>query len=164
MIQQILGIPSDYVIIGLVAIAVVLLVLWIVNIAQISKLKKTYNKFMSGKNAKSLEDTLIHRLEQVDELVRDNEDNARNIDTIFSRLKDCFQKFGMVKYDAFNEMGGKLSFAVALLDEKNNGFILNVVHSREGCYSYVKDIIDANAVVALAEEEEQALHRALYKE
>mgnify|MGYP002864638122 CR=1 FL=1 len=164
MIQQYTGIPSDYVIIGLLAAFVVLLVLWIVNLAQVGKLKKNYKKFMSGKNAKSLEDTLIHRLEQIDDLIKDNEDNARNIDTIFSRLKDCFQKFGMVKYDAFNEMGGKLSFAIALLDEKNSGYILNVVHSREGCYSYVKDIIDGNAVVALAEEEEQALHRALGKE
>ena len=76
-------------------------------------------------------------------------------------MEGCFQKFGMVKYDAFDEMGGKLSFVIALLNEKNSGYILNVVHSRTGCYSYVKEIIDGNSIVALAEEEEEALRKAL---
>ena len=64
---------------------------------------------------------------------------------------------GLVKYDAFNEMGGKLSFSLALLNETNNGFVMNAVHSREGCYTYVKEIIDGNAIIMLSEEEKEAL-------
>ena len=116
---------------------------------------------MKGKNAKSLEDTLIYRLQQVDDLMAANETNERKINSISANQLECFQKFGMIKYDAFDEMGGKLSFAIALLNDKNNGFILNVVHSREGCYSYFKEIIDGNSIIALAEEEEQALKKAL---
>ena len=112
-------------------------------------------------NAKSLEETLIYRLEQVDELIENNAANERNIDTIFKRLKFDFQKYGLVKYDAFQEMGGKLSFTLALLNEKNDGFVLNAVHSRDGCYTYVKEIIDGHSIIALAEEEEQALEQAL---
>ncbi|MBQ5474632.1 MAG: DUF4446 family protein [Lachnospiraceae bacterium] len=161
MIEQYLGIDSDYIIIGLAALVLVLIILMITHVVQMSKLKKTYNLFMSGKNAKSLEDTLVYRLQQVDELIEANGNNERNIKTIFKRLEDCFQKFGMVKYDAFDEMGGKLSFVIALLNEKNSGYIINVVHSRTGCYSYVKEIIDGNSIVALAEEEEEALGKAL---
>lgn len=161
MIEQYLGIDSDYIIIGLAALELVLIILMITHVVQMSKLKKTYNLFMSGKNAKSLEDTLVYRLQQVDELIEANGNNERNIKTIFKRLEDCFQKFGMVKYDAFDEMGGKLSFVIALLNEKNSGYIINVVHSRTGCYSYVKEIIDGNSIVALAEEEEEALGKAL---
>ena len=58
-------------------------------------------------------------------------------------------------------MGGKLSFSLAMLNEKNDGYIINAVHSREGCYTYVKEIIDGNSIIALAEEEEQALQKAL---
>ena len=54
-----------------------------------------------------------------------------------------------------------MSFALALLDEKNNGFILNVVHTREGSYTYIKEIIDGNSVLALGDEEERALNGAL---
>ena len=44
-------------------------------------------------------------------------------------------KTAIVKYDAFKEMGGKLSFALAMLDQENNGFVMNAIHSREGCYT-----------------------------
>lgn len=161
MIEQYLGIDSDYIVIGMAAVIVILMILVIVNIVQMSKLKKRYAIFMKGKNAKSLEDTLIYRLEQVDELIENNAANERNIDTIFKRMKFNFQKYGLVKYDAFQEMGGKLSFSLAMLNEKNDGYIINAVHSREGCYTYVKEIIDGNSIIALAEEEEQALTQAL---
>ncbi len=161
MIEEYLGIPSDYVIIGLAALVLVLIILMIVNVAQMSKLKKKYEAFMRGKNAKSLEDTLIYRLEQVDELIEANANNERYIQSLFRKFKFAFQKVGIVKYDAFDEMGGKLSFAIALLDERDSGFVLNVVHSREGCYSYVKEIIDGNSIMNLAPEEEQALDHAL---
>ena len=55
-------------------------------------------------------------------------------------MESTFQKVGIIKYDAFNQMGGKLSFSLALLNENDDGFILNSVHSSDGCYSYTKII------------------------
>ena len=75
-------------------------------------------------------------------------------------MKGTFQKVGLVKYDAFNEMGGKLSFSLALLNETNDGFVLNAVHSREGCYTYVKEIVGGNSIIVLADEEQEALDMA----
>ena len=161
MFEQYLGISTDYIIIGLAALIVILIILMFINVVQMSKLKKRYAIFMKGKNAKSLEETLIYRLEQVDELIENNAANERNIDTIFKKMKFDFQKYGLVKYDAFQEMGGKLSFSLAMLNEKNDGFVLNAVHSRDGCYTYVKEIIDGHSIISLAEEEEQALEQAL---
>ena len=76
-------------------------------------------------------------------------------------MESTFQKIGIIKYDAFNQMGGKLSFCLALLDENNNGFILNSVHSAEGCYSYTKEIINGESSISLGEEEKQALLKAM---
>lgn len=160
MISEILGFDSDYIIIGLVVFSLVILVLLCVNISQISKLKKRYKIFMSGKNAKSLEDTLIKRLDQVDDLIAANSANEKNINKLFSNMKFTFQKVGLVKYDAFHEMGGKLSFSLALLNETNDGFVLNAVHSREGCYTYIKEIVGGNSIIVLAEEEQEALDMA----
>ena len=67
----------------------------------------------------------------------------------------------MVKYDAFHEMGGKLSFSLALLDQKNDGFIINAMHSREGCYTYIKEILSGNSIIVLADEEKEALDIAM---
>lgn len=160
MISKFLGFDSDYIILGLAAFCIILFIIIIVNIIQINKLKKRYSNFMQGKNAKSLEDTLIIRLKQVDDLMTANDINEKEIKKISEDMKHTFQKVGLVKYDAFNEMGGKLSFSLALLNASNDGFVLNAVHSREGCYTYVKEIIDGNSIITLAEEEQEALKMA----
>ena len=157
MISEILGIHSDYVIIGLAVITVILLVLYIINVVQMSELKKRYKIFMSGKNARNLEKTLIERLDQIDTLLEANAANENNIQKLFANMKFTFQKVGLVKYDAFNEMGGKLSFSLALLNEKEDGFVMNAVHSREGCYTYIKEIIAGNSIIVLSPEEKEAL-------
>ena len=139
----------------------ILFILTIVNIVQMKKLKKNYRIFMSGKDAKTLEDTLIQRLDQVDSLLESNEENDSNIKVLSKNMQRTYQKMGLIKYDAFHEMGGKLSFSLAMLDMRNNGFIINAMHTREGCYTYIKEIIDGNSVIVLSEEEQEALKRAM---
>ncbi len=164
MISQYLGFDSDYIILGLAGFCIILFILVIVNMVQTSKMKKKYKKFMSGKNAKSLEETLVKRLDQIDSLVEANAANEKNIKKVVNNMKYTFQKVGLVKYDAFNEMGGKLSFSLALLNASNDGFVLNAVHSREGCYTYIKEIIDGNSIIVLAQEEQEALNMAMEAE
>lgn len=160
MIYELLGFDSDFIILGLVVFVVLLLVLNIVSLVQIKKMKKRYKVFMSGKSGKSLEDTLVRRLDQVDNLIAANAANEENIKRLFGKMKFAFQKVGLVKYDAFNEMGGKLSFSLALLNETDDGFVLNAVHSREGCYTYIKEIVGGNSIIVLSDEEQEALDMA----
>ena len=161
MISEYLGFYSDYIILGLAAFCVILFILTVVNMAKTSKLRKKYEAFMMGKDAKSLEETLVTRLSQVDKLISANEANEKNIRKMFDNMKFTFQKVGLIKYDAFNEMGGKLSFSLAMLNERNDGYIINAMHSREGCYTYIKEIIDGNSIIALSEEEKEALEMAM---
>lgn len=164
MISQYLGFDSDYIIIGLVALVLILFIMILVNIIQMKKLKKNYKIFMSGNSAKNLEETLIKRLDQIDALITANDKNERNIQLIFKNMKLTYQKMGLIKYDAFHEMGGKMSFSLAMLDERDNGFIINAMHTREGCYTYIKEIVDGNSIIVLSEEEQEALNRAMKKE
>ena len=100
MFEEYLGISTDYVVIGMAAVILLLIILMIINVVQMSKLKKRYAIFMSGKNAKSLEDTLVYRLEQVDELIENNAANERNIDALFKRMKLRIQNDGLNQKDA----------------------------------------------------------------
>lgn len=161
MISQYLGFDSDYIIIGLLAAVIILLILTLVNIVQMRKLKKNYRIFMSGKTAKNLEDTLFKRLDEVDSLIASNNKNEELIKVLSQNMKYTYQKMGLIKYDAFHEMGGKLSFSLAMLDVRNNGFIINAMHTREGCYTYIKEIVDGNSIIVLSEEEQEALKRAM---
>lgn len=145
----------------LAVIVLILIILNIVNMCTIFKLKKKYKKFMQGKNAKSLENEIIGLFEDNKFIKSSVEKNKKDIRTLYHKFESAFQKIGIVKYDAFNQMGGKLSFCLALLDENNNGFILNSVHSTEGCYSYTKEITNGSCKISLGEEEEKALNMAM---
>ena len=71
-----------------------------------------------------------------------------------------YQKMGIVKYDAFREMSGELSYAVVLLDQEQNGFVINSVYANEGNYSYIKEIVKGESQIQLSEEEQKALNKA----
>ena len=94
-------------------------------------------------------------------LIENDQTNADDIKELYRKHRKVFQKMGLVKYDAFNEMGGKLSFCLTLLDEDDNGIIMNTVHSSSGCYSYTKDIKKGRCDIELSAEETQALKQAL---
>lgn len=141
----------------ILALAVLLIVLF----TQFRSMKKKTMKFMKGKDGRSLEKDIISLFEDNRFIKNENETIKEDIRQIQKRMRHCFQKVGLVKYDAFNQMGGKLSFCLCLLDERNSGFLLNSVHSSDGCYSYTKEIERGECKLSLGDEEKKALDMAL---
>ena len=155
------NIDIGIVLLVMTALIIILLIICIVNICSISKIKKKNKKFMQGKNAKSLEQEIMGLFEDNKFIKTSIEKNKKDIRVLYKNFESAFQKIGIVKYDAFNHMGGQLSFCLALLDENNNGFILNSVHSTDGCYSYTKQIENGICKISLGNEEEKALNIAM---
>lgn len=153
---------SDYILLGLAAVVLLLLVYIIVLTIKHSKLNKKYKKFMTGASGENLENQIIARFADIDNLKDDTKKINEELAKVKENLLIAYQKVGVVKYDAFREMGGKLSFVLALLDKNNNGVLLNSVHSsREGCYTYLKEIIKGESFLELSEDERKALDQAL---
>lgn len=150
-----------YIFIAMLIFIVILFVIVIVQMNKINKLNKKYEKFMQGKDAQSLEKDIIKLYEDNQFLKMISEDNRKDIRTLFHNMEFAFQKCGIVKYDAFKQMGGKLSFSLALLNERNDGFIINSVHSSDGCYSYTKEIKEGKCDISLGDEEKEALALAI---
>ncbi|MBD5536527.1 MAG: DUF4446 family protein [Lachnospiraceae bacterium] len=158
------GIDIGYLFIGMAACILLLLILLIISFRKTSQLEKRLDKFMLGKDAKSLEKDIIALYED-NKFIKINMDkNKKDISTLYKNMESAFQKVGIVKYDAFQQMGGQLSFSLALLDENNNGFVLNSVHSTEGCYTYTKEIKNGECAISLGDEEKKALSMAIGKE
>lgn len=155
------SVDIGYILVGIAAVLLILLIILIVLITKYNKLKKRYDKFMKGKNASSLEDDMHGVFEDMKLLKNNVDKNKKDIRVLYKNMEKTFQKLGIVKYDAFNQMGGQLSFSLALLDENNDGFIINSVHSSEGCYSYTKQIKGGTSGISLGEEEQQALDIAM---
>ena len=138
-----LGFDPVYLLIASAILTLILMVVTILCLINMRKLYRRYDIFMRGKD-------------------RYNKDSIR---TANKNSRAAFQKIGIVKYNAFKGMGGNLSFALAMLDYTNTGFVLNSVHSREGCYLYLKDVERGETEVLLGAEEKEALEQALgYKE
>lgn len=154
-------IDTLYVVLGICAIIIALVVLLIMSLTKIKKLNRRLDKFMKGKDAKSLEELVTTRFAEIDNLKATGKKNSRQIAEINEELMKVYEKTGIVKYDAFNEMGGKLSFALAMLDKSNNGYVINAMHSREGCYTYIKEIVKGESFITLGEEEKKALDQAV---
>lgn len=150
-----------YLFLTLLIFIVVLFVIIILQMKKLNWLQKRLSKFMTGKDAKSLEKDIVGLYEDNKFLKINVDKNKKDIRTLYKNMEHAFQKIGLIKYDAFQQMGGKLSFSLALLDENNNGFILNSVHSTEGCYTYTKEIKNGECAISLGEEEQQALDMAI---
>ena len=117
--------------------------------------------FMRGMDGASLERAFAARFNQMDLLEEYSRNHMEEIRKIKEVQNITLNKVAIVKYDAFKEMGGKLSFALAMLDKENNGFVMNAIHSSDGCYTYVKEIVKGESYVVLGEEEKEALRQAV---
>lgn len=161
---ELLGIDPAIIFGILFLLIIILLILLIVAMVKIKNANRRLDSFMRGRHAESLEDTMIDLITEIERLKASDAQKRRDIKRINDNLLVTYQKQGIVKYDAFNEMGGKLSFAIALLDKSNNGFIINSMHSREGCYTYIKEIVKGESYILLGEEERKALQKAMDEE
>ena len=156
-----IGIDPGIILIFVLGVLLVVLVYMIKISMKMSRFIKKYKMFMRGMDGASLERAFAARFNQMDLL----EENSRNHMEEIRKIKEVqnitLNKVAIVKYDAFKEMGGKLSFALAMLDKENNGFVMNAIHSSDGCYTYVKEIVKGESYVVLGEEEKEALRQAV---
>ena len=156
-----MGIDSGIIIIVLLVIVVILIGFMISNGMRLTRLERKYKMFMKGSDAQSLEKTFVRKFAQIDHLFEAKEDHEKAIRTLAKHFKLLYSKYGVEKYDAFDDVGGKLSFALALLDRENTGLILNAVHSRDNCFLYLKEIVKGESYVMLSQEEVEALRKAV---
>ncbi len=158
------GVDPFYLFVVMFIIQIVMIVLYVMLNTKYRRLQKSNVTFMSGKNGKNHEKRIFgkfYELDEIAELVRANEKEVKEIS---EKMKTHYQKVGIVKYDAFHEMGGELSFALTMLDENNNGWIFNAMHSREGCYTYIKEVVNGESYIELSSEEKECLEKAVYQE
>ena len=156
-----IGIDPGMVIIVLLIVVLVLIATTVSSNMRLTRLERKYKMFMKGSDAQSLEKTFVRKFAQIDRLYEAKEDHEHAIKALEQHFKIIFSKYGVEKYDAFDDVGGKLSFALALLDKDNTGLILNAVHSRDNCFVYLKEIVKGESYVMLSQEEVEALRKAV---
>lgn len=143
------------------AVSLISIIIAIIAIGRYRSLYRQYDAFMRGRDAESLEGLILEEKERIEKLEGADAANKEVMRSMNRNIRASFQKFGLVHYDAFEGMGGKISFAMALLDYTNSGFIVNCMHGSNGCFLYIKDVDAGTTAVQLGAEEKGALERAL---
>ena len=126
----------------------------------VQKIDERYKAFMKGEDGKTLERSFMRKFNQIEKM----NDITTTLTEDIKKLEDVKNrsliKYGIVKYDAFDDVGGKLSFSLALLDQTDTGFVLNAIHSKENCFLYIKEVMNGESYIILSDEEVQALRIA----
>ncbi|MDD4371624.1 MAG: DUF4446 family protein [Anaerostipes sp.] len=157
----IFNIDVIYLLIGLGLLFLVSLLLNIISLSKIGGLRRRYEDFLSGKDGKSLEEEIYQRFDRLDELEEENTKLGRKIDLNCGKLSTTYSKMEILKYNAFDNMGGETSFVLGLLNEHNNGILLNSMNNGSESYFYAKEIQNGKPKTALSEEEKKTLDQCI---
>ena len=135
------------------------ILLLIIKLHSINKKYKTFlAKLGKGENIEEDLENYMYRVERVE---KQNAEMRNLIETIDNNMDNCIQKIGIIRYNAFKDTGSDLSFALAMLDEKNNGVVLNGIYSREMSNIYAKPVENGKSKYTISEEEQEAIQKAM---
>ncbi len=147
---------------ALLGVIALLLVLVIYLLCSLSSLKSLYQEMMRGEESgQSMEKMLLSHIEETRHVSEENDKLRQENARIDALLQTAVTRVGVVRFSAFKDMGSDLSYAVALLDAKNNGVVLSSIFAREDSRSYVKPIENGHSSYTLTAEEQQAVKDAI---
>jgi hypothetical protein len=139
-------------------IAVIGLLAFCISLSmRLNRLTRRYRLFMKGNDGKSVEKAMATRFKDMDKVQERQASNSEQLTQLRRSIDRTLSKYGIVKYDAFEDVGGKMSFALAMLDDNNTGFVLNTIHSRDNCFVYLKEVVKGESYIMLSDEEIEAL-------
>ncbi|MBR1758971.1 MAG: DUF4446 family protein [Lachnospiraceae bacterium] len=147
----------------LLVLSLILLVAVIVLGVRLGEMIRKYKRFMAKEAGASFERRMLDRITRVGELEEQYDKMQNDMRTIERAVRSSYQKCSIVKYNAFREATGNISFVLCLLDHNNSGILLNSMYANDGCYSYIKELKFGNCEIPLSEEETQALKEAIAK-
>lgn len=153
---------TDTFLIILAIVNIILLLGFMVLVIKLSNVQKKYKIFLKKLgNGKDIYDDLDNYMYRVERVEKQNVEIINGIKILEEDLMKCIQKVGIVRYNAFRDTGSDLSFALALLDENNNGVVLNGIYSREMSNIYAKPVEKGVATYNVSDEEKQAIEKAI---
>lgn len=155
-------IRTDTFLLILFSLIIILFVLYISNIIKLSKLRKSYSIFMNKLgNGNNIDEMLKQYIKEVEKVSNENNEIISYCKKLDNNVAKCTQKIGMVRYNAFKDTGSDLSFTLALLNEHNDGVVLNGIYARDTSNIYAKPIKNGTSTYVLSNEEKEAINRAI---
>lgn len=164
IMQMVLEYIKDYevfILIAVMALVIILIFIETLNRVEIRRVEKRYKKMMKGSMGKSIEEMVLEHTTLVNQSLESVEEIKNAYTQIQSRVTNCIQKYAVVRYRAFDDVGSDLSYSIALLDDKNNGVVITGIYGRNESTTFAKPIENGISKYDLSDEEKQAIRNAL---
>lgn len=163
MIASFITSNLEWMILGLTGGIFLALIVFIQINIKLSKLTKSYRKLMAGSEGLNLERLLMTHIDEVHGVVKKVDHLEQVCQTIKEESLTNIKKVGIVRFNAFEDTGSDLSFAIAFLDEQSNGLVLSSIFGRSESRVYAKPIANGQSSYFLSDEEKAALAQAKNK-
>ncbi|MES2416240.1 MAG: DUF4446 family protein [Patescibacteria group bacterium] len=135
----------------------------LVGIVWIVKTEKRLNRFFMGKKASNLEDTINLLQEEIVSLKASRNVIEKELTTVNTKLKQSIRGVETIRFNPFPDQGSNQSFAIAMLNEENNGVVISSLYSRERMSIFAKPIKNGKSEYELTNEEKEALAKSEIK-
>ena len=143
-------------------LAVINFILLLINNTKVKKYKKMYEKTLAKFNSReNINDEFQNIYDRINESESISNKAVDKVNALSEKMKSNLQKIGFVKYNAYDDTDNKLSFALALLDEHENGVLINHIYSKHGSNFYAKLVLSGKIEERISEEEALALKIAI---
>jgi len=157
VIIDVIELYGPFVLIANAIVTLILIIALVVTNRKLKELKRKYKKFMNGSDNKNIEELLLDNIKLSNDISLKNKEIENRVMSLERDLQRCIQKVGVVRYNAFDDVGSDLSFSIALLDDNDNGVVISGIYSRESSTTYAKKIVNGTSKNPLSAEELQAI-------
>jgi len=138
VIIDVIELYGPFVLIANAIVTLILIIALFVTNRKLKELKRKYKKFMNGSDNKNIEELLLDNIKLSNDISLKNKEIENRVMSLERDLQRCIQKVGVVRYNAFDDVGSDLSFSIALLDDNDNGVVISGIYSRESSTTYAK--------------------------
>jgi len=146
-----------------IVLVIALLIIEISNRRKINRLQDKYDRLMKNSDADNIENLIINCLEKTEMIIEKNKEMEAHLNELDRNILNCIQKVGIIRYNAFDDVGSDLSYTLAMLDGNDNGAVITSLYSRDSSITYGKPIVGGKSKYQLTAEEVKAINIAVKK-
>jgi hypothetical protein len=129
--------------------------------AHLRKVIRRYSELMQGVSHANLETLVVQQVESLRRQEVRLTELAETCKRLTAQAERCLQRVGLVRYNAFEGVGGNQSFSLALLDAAGNGFVVTSLFGRSESAVYCKAVEKGRPALVVSAEEEEAIRQAM---
>lgn len=160
-ITQLVQSHSPFIVTASATAVILMLILLCIVIIRMGALKRRFERLMKGGDGGSIERLILEYGQRIEKLEEENTALSKRLAVLTTAQRNCIQKLGMVRYNAYQNSGYDMSFSLAVLNGNKDGVVVSSLFGRNECIVYAKPLKAGSSEYTLSMEEQEAVDKAI---